>query len=257
MSIEQTVYCRVTGEGKDLVLLHGWGVNSVVWEPVVELLSQHFRLHLVDLPGFGRSAPLQEYSLQTIVDAVLQVVPDSAVWCGWSLGGLTAAYAGHKYPQKIQKLILVSASPKFVSEENWPGVESAVFNNFKSGVENNCDKTLARFIGLQAMGCVSARKDTVMLKKLLASSEKAQLTALLSGLDLLSECDLRSEFRHIKIPCLSLFGQFDSLVPVQTSREMLRLLPESEQKVFENSSHAPFVSESDDFCTAVINFASD
>ncbi len=257
MSIEQTVYCRVTGEGKDLVLLHGWGVNSVVWEPVVDHLSKHFRLHLIDLPGFGRSGSLTQYNLHTIVDAVMQVVPDSAVWCGWSLGGLIAAYAGYKYPQKIEKLIQVSASPKFVSAENWPGVESSVFNNFKSGVENNCDKTLARFIGLQAMGCVSARKDTVILKKLLASSEKAQLTALLSGLDLLSECDLRSEFGQIKIPCLSLFGQFDSLVPVQTSREMQRLLPESKQKTFENSSHAPFVSEPDEFCTVVINFAVD
>ncbi|WP_019615447.1 pimeloyl-ACP methyl ester esterase BioH [Psychromonas ossibalaenae] len=257
MSIEQTVYCRVIGEGKDLVLLHGWGVNSVVWTPVVEQLSKHFRLHLIDLPGFGRSGPLTQYNLQEIVDAVVKVVPNSAVWCGWSLGGLIATYAALKYPQKIQKLIQVSASPKFVSEENWPGVESSVFNNFKSGVENNCDKTLARFIGLQAMGCVSARKDTVILKKLLASSEKAQLTALLSGLDLLNECDLRSEFRCLKVPCLSLFGLFDSLVPVQAGREMQCLLPESKQKIFINSSHAPFVSEADDFCKTVINFAVD
>ncbi|MCP5077676.1 MAG: alpha/beta fold hydrolase, partial [Psychromonas sp.] len=63
MSIEQGTKSRVVGQGKDLVLLHGWGVNSAVWQPVVELLGKHFRLHLIDLPGFGESKAVADYSL--------------------------------------------------------------------------------------------------------------------------------------------------------------------------------------------------
>ncbi len=257
MSIEQAVHCRVIGQGENLVLLHGWGVNSVVWEPVVEQLSQHFRLYLVDLPGFGESKGLSEYTLQTIIEAILEVLPERATWCGWSLGGLVATYASYIYPEKVTKLIQVCSSVKFVSEASWPGVESSVFDNFKLGLQANRDKTLGRFIGIQAMGCASARKDVSTLKKLLAETEQADTKALLAGLDLLNESDLREEFAQIVVPCLSLFGQFDSLLPLQTSINMHQLLPDAEQKVFKNSAHAPFISETDKFNQSVINFILD
>ena len=256
MSIEQAVYCRVIGQGENLVLLHGWGVNSAVWEPVIEQLSQHFRLYLVDLPGFGRSKRLPEYTLQTIVDALVEVLPEKAVWCGWSLGGLVATYASYTYPEKITKLIQVCSSVKFVSDASWPGVEVAVFDNFKQGLQIHREKTLTRFIALQAMGCASARKDAATLKKLLAGTDQADENALLAGLELLNDSDLREELSRIAVPCLSLFGQFDSLLPLQTSMEMGLLLPRATQKIFKNSAHAPFISEPELFSRSVIDFIS-
>ncbi len=50
------LYWYTCGEGDcDLVLLHGWGLNSGVWHCIIDRLAPHFRLHLVDLPGYGRS----------------------------------------------------------------------------------------------------------------------------------------------------------------------------------------------------------
>lgn len=256
MSIEQSVYCRVLGEeGPDLLLLHGWGVNSTVWEPVLEDLSAHFRVYLIDLPGFGESQEIAEYSLDAIVEHILQIVPEQSIWCGWSLGGVIASHAGYLYPDKIGKLIQVCTSPKFVSEQDWPGVDSVVFKNFKLGLLENSDKTLARFISLQAMGCASARKDTLTLKKLLVDTPTASLTALSEGLDLLNNSDLRSEFSQLRIPCLSIFGQFDSLVPIETSFAMQKLLLSSQQKIFLHSSHAPFISESAEFVDTIVEFS--
>jgi pimeloyl-[acyl-carrier protein] methyl ester esterase len=253
--IEQSVTCRVLGEGPDLILLHGWGVNSVVWTPVLEGLSAHFRVHLIDLPGFGGSEGLAEYSLDAIVDRIMERVPAQSIWCGWSLGGLIASHASYLYPDKIAKLIQVCASPKFVGDKLWPGVETAVFENFKSGLLKNTDKILARFISIQAMGCKSARKDALILKKLLSDTKPASLIALSEGLDLLNDSDLRREFSQINIPCLSIFGQFDSLIPIETSFAMQQLLPGSQQKVFKDSSHAPFVSEPDEFVDSIVGFS--
>lgn len=255
MIIEQSVYCRVLGEGPDLLLLHGWGVNSAVWSPVIEGLSAHFRVHLIDLPGFGGSEELAEYSLDTIIDRIMEIVPAQSIWCGWSLGGLIASHAAYLYPNKIAKLIQVCTSPKFVGDKLWPGVETIVFENFKFGLLKNADKTLARFISIQAMGCESARKDTLILKKLLINTKQASLIALSEGLNLLKETDLRREFAQIRLPCLSLFGQFDTLVPIETSSAMLQLLPGSLQKVFMHSSHAPFVSEPEEFIDNLVSFA--
>ena len=44
------------GQGPDLVLLHGWGMNGAVWQQTVESLQPYFRVHVVDLPGYGHSA---------------------------------------------------------------------------------------------------------------------------------------------------------------------------------------------------------
>tara|TARA_R110001583_G_scaffold143357_2_gene295497 strand:+ start:3797 stop:4570 length:774 start_codon:yes stop_codon:yes gene_type:complete len=254
LSIGEKLHCEVIGEGEPLVLLHGWGVNSTVWQPVIEGLSQYFKLYLVDLPGFGQSEPLVEYSLESITEAVLQVVPESATWCGWSLGGLIATYAAVNYPQRVNKLIQVACSVKFVANEAWQGVEKSVFDGFLLGLQTNPQKTLTRFIGLQAMGSISARKDSALLKKLLLGTRPPDQGALIAGLKLLSESDLRDAFASLSRPCLSLFGQFDSLVPLQTKQNMQLLAPSIESQLFENSSHAPFVSETKLFCQRVITF---
>ena len=254
MSIEQAVHCEVIGQGPALVLLHGWGVNSAIWQPIIAPLSEHFCLYVVDLPGFGDSKPLADYSLQSISEAILAVVPESAIWCGWSLGGLIATYAAINYPQQITQLIQVSSSVKFVSDEQWDGVDGAVFDNFLQGLQNNPQKTLARFIALQAMGCATARQDSNKLKKLLTGTQDAELKALIAGLHLLAESDLRSSFATLSQPCLSMFGQFDGLVPLQTATKMNTLLPHLQVQLFEHSSHAPFISESELFCNKLVNF---
>jgi len=244
----------VVGQGPNLVLLHGWGVNSAVWQPVIEKLSQYYCLYLVDLPGFGKSAPLVSYSLESIRDAILQVVPESATWCGWSLGGLIATYTAITHSNRVDKLIQVSSSVKFVADDLWPGVERSVFDNFLLGLQSNQKKTLTRFIALQAMGCATARKDSSTFKSLLAETQPADTEALIAGLKLLSETDLRNSFATLSVPCLSLFGQFDSLVPQQVAQEMARLLAHSQTQLFENSSHAPFMSEGDVFVQYLVEF---
>lgn len=257
LSIEQTVYCNVIGAGQPLVLLHGWGVNSLVWQPVIEQLSQHFSLYIVDLPGFGQSAPLSDYSLASITEAIMQVVPEYATWCGWSLGGLIATYATIHYPLRVNKLVQVACSVKFVADESWPGVNKSVFDDFLAGLKANPQKTLTRFIALQAMGCASARKDSSRIKKLLSGTQSADQSALIAGLKLLAESDLRLSFAHLTRPCLSLFGQFDSLIPLQAKIEMQLIAPAIQSQRFENSSHAPFISENELFCQRIITFIID
>ncbi|MAL84228.1 MAG: pimeloyl-[acyl-carrier protein] methyl ester esterase, partial [Idiomarina sp.] len=44
-----------SGTGTPFVVLHGWGMNGNIWQPVVPALSENFQLHCVDLPGFGLS----------------------------------------------------------------------------------------------------------------------------------------------------------------------------------------------------------
>ncbi|MDU6108671.1 MAG: alpha/beta fold hydrolase [Klebsiella pneumoniae] len=80
-----------------LVLLHGWGLNAQVWDCITPQLASHFTLHLVDLPGYGRSGGFGAMSLEAMAQRVLEQAPPQAVWLGWSLGGLVASQVVERF----------------------------------------------------------------------------------------------------------------------------------------------------------------
>ena len=106
---------RVLGEGPELVLLHGWAMHSGIWGRLVDNLALDFRVNLVDLPGHGinRHIPLPR-ELDELAAMILSELPP-AIWMGWSLGGLVTLAAAMQQPEKVQKAILVSATPSFRS----------------------------------------------------------------------------------------------------------------------------------------------
>lgn len=84
----KTLWWQTVGTGNcHLVLLHGWGLNAEIWHCIREELASHFTLHLVDLPGFGRSRGYGALSLDEMAQQVLDAAPQNAVWLGWSPAG--------------------------------------------------------------------------------------------------------------------------------------------------------------------------
>ena len=78
------IHTSTTGQGPDLVLLHGWGISSSIWEPVLPLLKPHFRVTTIDLPGIGKSEwddslnSLEKYAKYLLPSIVVQINAISA-----------------------------------------------------------------------------------------------------------------------------------------------------------------------------------
>ncbi len=106
---QQSLHIETIGQGRPIVLLHGWGVNSAVFTPLHHTLKDH-QLLLVDLPGFGDS-PAIEGGLDAWVDHLMAQLPERAIWAGWSLGGLVATRAAQRYPERINALLTIASSP--------------------------------------------------------------------------------------------------------------------------------------------------
>ncbi|MGL5393791.1 MAG: alpha/beta fold hydrolase, partial [Shewanella sp.] len=109
-------------------MIHGWGVNSAVFTPLHEQLSE-YRVHYVDLPGFGLSLPIKG-DLSSWVDALINRLPANAIWAGWSLGGLVATQAAISYPSHVRGLVTIASSPCFMAREAeaWPGIPPQVLS---------------------------------------------------------------------------------------------------------------------------------
>src|SRR4051812_10260608 len=114
-----SLHCEVHGGGQNLVLLHGWGMNATVWKDLVASLAPHFRVHGVDLPGYGRSPPVEPYTLAQITDQLASALPSSVIICGWSLGGLLALNLALHASRKVERLVLIATTPRFINGPNW------------------------------------------------------------------------------------------------------------------------------------------
>ncbi len=255
---QQSLHIETIGQGHPIVMLHGWGVNSAVFNPLHSELSDYC-VHYVDLPGFGDSsainAPTMEGGLDAWIDCIIAAVPEQAIWAGWSLGGLVATRAAQRYPNRVKALITIASSPCFMAREDeaWPGIAPQVLAQFAAQLDQDLAKIIERFLAIQAMGSASAKQDIKQLKELVLAKPLPNKQALEQGLKMLQEVDLRPELTQLTQPWLRMWGRLDGLVP----RRVQPLMPTSEQIqdiTLAKASHAPFISHRQEFMQALTNW---
>ncbi|MCW5591201.1 MAG: alpha/beta fold hydrolase [Burkholderiales bacterium] len=191
------------GRGADLVLLHGWGLHGGVWRSLVPRLEARFRLHLVDLPGHGHSRDVAFGDLDALADAVAEVMPESALVCGWSLGGLVAMRLATRQPRLASRLALVSATPCFAQRPDWPhAMARETLEQFAAGLHAEPARTIRTFVNLNALGGPHARESVRALAAMLAERGTPSEASLQAGLALLHDTDLRDEVGSIDRPCV-------------------------------------------------------
>lgn len=250
-----SLHVHTTGQGPDLVLLHGWGMHGGVWEPIVPQLAEEFRLHIVDLPGLGHSDAIHPYAIEALTDAVAQAMPAEAAVCGWSFGGLIAMQWGLRRPQQVRRLILAGSTPRFVNGDGWDcGIDPAVFVQFADQMRQDYRGTMSRFLALQAHGGDAAKETIRLLRERFFERGEPQADVLQAGLEILLQTDMRKQLQQLQTPTLVLHGDYDKLAPVAASWWFEENLPSVRVEVRHGASHAPFLSHPSWFVAAMKDF---
>ena len=235
-------------------MLHGWGLHSGIWEGIEAQLSARFRLHLIDLPGHGLSAPPERFTLDSLCDALNAQAPACAHWLGWSLGGMLALEFAVRRPQSVTRLILVAANPRFVVDVDWThAMARDVLEGFARDLSVDYTATLKRFLSLVARGAPDAGP-LRQLRRSLALMPPPDEEALRGGLKILRDADLRSRLSALAMPVLLIGGERDTLVPITALRRLQREYPQIRLAAISQSGHAPFLSHPQAFITAVTEF---
>ncbi|WP_337263976.1 MULTISPECIES: pimeloyl-ACP methyl ester esterase BioH [unclassified Serratia (in: enterobacteria)] len=249
------LYWQTLGEGdRDLVLLHGWGLNAEVWSCTLDRLTPHFRVHLVDLPGYGRSQGYGELSLPQMADILLAAAPARAYWLGWSLGGLVTGQVALMQPERVAGLITVASSPCFAAQEDWPGIRPDVLSGFQQQLSQDFKRTVERFLALQTLGSESARQDARLLKTVVLNQPMPSVAVLNGGLDMLRTVDQRQLLAKPTMPVLRIYGYLDGLVPRKVATLLDECWPQSSSVVIPKAAHAPFVSHPEEFTDIIHQF---
>jgi pimeloyl-[acyl-carrier protein] methyl ester esterase len=239
---------------QQILMIHGWGMNSGVWSDSAARLERAYPEHLiraVDLPGYGYSAgyELDHYTAHALAGSLLPLLEDKhTTIIAWSMGGLVALDLLCEPNVVIERLILVSSTPRFVQANDWSNaVEAQVFESFCQSLSEDHEATLERFLAIQALGSRTAREDIKTLQRQLFKRGKPDLIALKKGLELLLNEDKRAQLSgSTEVPIHLIVGKLDTLVKYK-GQQLLAQQDNISLSVIPAAGHAPFISHPEEF----------
>jgi pimeloyl-ACP methyl ester carboxylesterase len=227
-----------------VILLHGFGSSLETWEPWAGVLDRQFRVIRFDLPGFGLTGPdpSGDYTDQRTV-LILAALMDrlgiqKADLIGNSLGGKIAWNFAAAYPERVNRLVLISPDG-FAS----PGFDYGVKPRLPF-VMRLLPYTLPRF--LLRMNLVVAYADPSKLND--ATLTRYQDMMLAPGdrqaiLDRTQQVFLEPpapKLAKISAPTLILWGEQDNMIPFSNSADYLRDIPHAKRVALPGLGHVPF-----------------
>jgi pimeloyl-[acyl-carrier protein] methyl ester esterase len=189
------------------------------------------------------------------VDATLDTEARPLTLLGWSLGGLVAMRWALSRPARVDRLILVCTTPKFVAGNDWPhAMPAEAIARFGDELHVAWKLTVQRFLALQVHNSEHGRATLAAMRELLWARGEPARSALSAVLDVLAATDLRADVPHIAQPTLVIAGGRDTLTPSDAGRWLAAAIPGAQFEEIAGSAHAPFLSHRDEFLAAVEAF---
>ena len=244
-----------------LVMLHGWSMNLRVFDSIIAEVDGNQPILRFDLPGHGQrpwhtsSGAARAATLQDFADALCVKLPPRYVLLGWSLGAQVALQLAAQRPDCIEKLVLVSATPRFLNAPDWPhGREPESLAAIRDAALKNPVQMQQDFLDLQLRGSPLPDERRVALAAALLEQGAPSPAGLMAGLDVLEHTDLRNTARAIATPTLLIAGRRDRITPSGASEWLAQQLPRASYVELPCAAHAPFLSHHKQFCTTLRDF---
>lgn len=249
-----------TGQGRPLVLLHGWAMSAAAFSELSLLLAADFRLLIPDLPGHGKSAPASKNDLDGIARTLncwLAAIESSPVALGgWSLGGMLALEMARQEPLAIELLVLLGTTPRFTSGDDWTfGLPAVQVRALARNLERRFETTLADFFSLAFAGEDISRERLREIRNFaVKQSALPDQGAALALLNVLAVQDQLDTVAEINQPTLVMHGEFDQITPLAAGRYLAEILPHGKFMEFAGVGHGPFLSRPQEVAAKVREF---
>ena len=262
------VIYRVAGSGPPVVLIHGMVNSSRHWERVATRLSSRYTVIAPDLIGHGDSAtPRGDYSLgahAAVIRDLLSVLGvDRATIVGHSLGGGVAMQFFYQFPQRCERLVLVSSgglgqevSP-LLRTAALPGVAPLVAAAAHPGVlgalRSAGDRMRARGIGTGVYLQAIARALAPLSQP---GARTAFLQTLRAVIDVRGQRVSATDRLYLleSMPTMIVWGERDHTIPIEHGRAAHDLAPGSRFETLPRAAHFPHLEDPDGLADVLLDF---
>jgi len=263
-----TIFYTVKGEGRPLLLIHGYGAGMWVWEKQIEVLSQLYRVYAVDVIGHGFSdRPKIPYTPEAYIyflrDFMNGVGAEKATLIGNSMGGGIAWGTAILFPERVDRLILIDCVPPDVlaqvkneSLRTLIAIRDIPFLPYL--VISARSKSSMRWVLKECVSDVKLITPEVVKRQYQLSRIKGTTWVLYSTLKQAEEAlKLRDRFSLIRQPALFIWGEEDIIFPPDVGETLHRTITGSKFQLIEKSGHIPMWESPDKVNQAILDFLKD
>jgi pimeloyl-ACP methyl ester carboxylesterase len=246
----QKIVFYEAGAGPNVILIHGLGADASSWMFNIAALSEKYHVLALDQIGFGQSSkPLVDYKIGTFVDflhefmRVLRI--PQATLVGSSLGGWIAADFAARYPQMVEKLVLVDAAGIKPTGDPRPAVDlnPATLEGTRRVLESIVyDK---RWVNDQMV--------QQAFEKRLRTSDGYTIERVLAGV-FAGHQYLDDKLGAIHAPTLAAWGRNDELAPLSAGERFQKGIAGAKIVVFDQCGHIPQVEKAAEFNRTILEF---
>lgn len=248
-----SLYVEDIGSGPAILAVHGLGGGAYFFRGLAERLRDRYRVLSVDLPGTGRSVVTGEFSLDTWVDDLGDLIDERVglptVFLGHSMGTIIGLKAWDSWPDWIRAFVFVGGLPQVravVRERLTERMESVA----KHGLAGWGEKVMP---GIFAPATMASSPEVVgLFERLFEAQHPATYVRCTK---ILLEASAVWTVPTVRVPCLALTGRHDQYAPPDAVNAFAKRLPgEWREEVMEDCGHMPFFEAPDAFAKAVRTF---
>ncbi|UCG27052.1 MAG: alpha/beta hydrolase [Bacteroidales bacterium] len=238
------IFCRVTGKGVPVVLLHGYLESSGIWNVLAEALSRHFKVIVIDLPGHGNSGTAGKvHTMEFMADSVASVLDhlnvESCIVVGHSMGGYVSLAFLEKYPERLSAFSLFHSHPLADGPEtkNNRGREILFVREGRKDLifNTNIPKAFA------SDNLEKCRNEIDSALTIAENTPDDGIIAALNGM--MKRPDRQELLQKTKIPFLWILGKKDNYIPFDAMIEKIVLPVHGKLEVLVHSGHQGFLEE--------------
>ena len=238
------------GTGHPLLLLHGWGVSSELFVPILDGLQPGRRLIVPDLPGFGATpepgSPWSVHEYAAWCVALLDRLGVATVdLIGHSNGGRIGIAMAATYPGRVSRMVLAGSA----------GIRPR--QTLRSAARVRAYKLLRAMERSGALPSALRRAAARRADQRGSADYRAASGVMRGTLVRLVNEDLRTLLPALRLPVLLIWGDQDTETPIDDGRLMEHLIPDAGLVVFEGAGHFAYLEQQARFCRIVEVFLRD
>ena len=236
------------GEGPVILFVHGLGGSWQNWLDNLPHFARTHRCIAPDLHGFGQSDPVDgDVSIERYARALRELLAtldvDSAVVVGNSMGGFISLELAIRYPEVVEKLVLVSAAVLWQEYRRakplvaFAGATEGTLGRMIISLQPRlASRPRLRQTALRLGGFVAPHKLPRELQRELVLTAR-RTEGFLPAFQALANYSLRDELEKVSAPTLIVWGDADPLVGVAHARELERLIPGAQAVIYPRTGH--------------------
>ena len=253
------------GNGRPVVLIHGWPLSSQSWESQVSVLkAAGYRVVAYDRRGFGNSdKPESGYSYDVLAGDLQRVMDEcgllDATLVGYSMGGgEVARYIARYGESRLRSVVFASAVPPYMMKtaDNPEGpLTTDKAQPMKKALEQDrhafFEQFSKDFYSANGVPQVTESQRGDLLAQCLQSAQPAALACM----DLFATTDFREDLKMVQVPTLVIHGSADAIVPFEGSGQRTHhAVPHSQLVLISGAPHGANVSHAQEFNDAFLSF---